>query len=391
MLLCLWPGFGDVFLNPNGYLFANSGDGLKNYFNFGYYLKYDTGFKFSAINYPYGDHLLFTDTHPLLAYLLNLVDDHLFELAPNSAGIINLAILLGVVAGALVLYLILRHYSLPVWYSVIIAVCVTLLSPQWDRIHGHLSLSYVFIIPLFWYLVIRYEQGRSRILYWCLLFFYTLIVGGIHIYYVAICAAFMLAYVFVNLVRNKDRRSVYLTLSLSVILPLALYQTITIATDFIPDRPDSPYGFYTYYATLASVFLPHISSSADVVNHILQPNLSWEGRAFVGTPALIFIIGLIVFYAQRLRQKVVGAQVEIPTSLSAIFWASGIVLLFSMCIPFKWGLQFLTELIPPLKQFRALGRFSWIFFYVVNVSAAWTFFHLFNQLRKSAPGWYSVV
>ena len=47
-----------------------------------------------------------------------------------------------------------------------------------------------------------------------------------------------------------------------------------------------------------------------------------------------------------------------------------------MCLPFEWGLQFLTDLIPPLKQFRALGRFSWVFYYVVGVLAAYSLYHV---------------
>jgi len=52
-----------------------------------------------------------------------------------------------------------------------------------------------------------------------------------------------------------------------------------------------------------------------------------------------------------------------------------------MCIPFKWGLHFLTDLIPPLKQFRALGRFSWWFYYVFTVFSAWFIYRLFRWMR----------
>jgi hypothetical protein len=69
--------------------------------------------------------------------------------------------------------------------------------------------------------------------------------------------------------------------------------------------------------------------------------------------------------------------------------ASFLVLLFSMCLPFKWGLQFLPELITPLKQFRALGRFSWVFFYVVNISAAIGLFEVYKFLRDRHLNWLS--
>ncbi len=53
-----------------------------------------------------------------------------------------------------------------------------------------------------------------------------------------------------------------------------------------------------------------------------------------------------------------------------------------MCIPFKWGLGFLTELLPLLKQFRCLGRFSWIFYYVFTVFTATYLYSLYRVLRR---------
>ncbi|MBK8502329.1 MAG: hypothetical protein IPL46_09020 [Saprospiraceae bacterium] len=128
-ILLLWPGFGQVIQHPNGFLFANSGDGLKNYFNLGYYLKYDNGLRFSGVNYPYGENLLYTDTHPFYALLLNVIDNHLISIAANSVAIINLSILLGFVFGAVVIYLILIHYRLPVWYAILASLGIIFLSP----------------------------------------------------------------------------------------------------------------------------------------------------------------------------------------------------------------------------------------------------------------------
>ncbi len=35
--------FGRVIVNPDSYLFSTSGDAVKSYYNFSYYLKYDSG------------------------------------------------------------------------------------------------------------------------------------------------------------------------------------------------------------------------------------------------------------------------------------------------------------------------------------------------------------
>ncbi len=54
-----------------------------------------------------------------------------------------------------------------------------------------------------------------------------------------------------------------------------------------------------------------------------------------------------------------------------------------MCIPFKWGLSGLLDLLLPIRQFRALGRFSWIFYYVMTVYTAWLIYEVFQQLKQN--------
>jgi len=66
--------------------------------------------------------------------------------------------------------------------------------------------------------------------------------------------------------------------------------------------------------------------------------------------------------------------------------AAILTLLFSMGIPFIWGMEFLLELLPPLKQFRSLGRFAWIFYYVFTVFTAYTVYLWFRTLAiKNKP------
>jgi hypothetical protein len=386
MFLFLWPGFGDVLRHPNGFLFTNTGDGLKNYFNLGYYLKYDHGLAFTGVNYPYGENLLFTDTHPFYALFLNFIDDHIWPVASNSVAIINLSILFGMVAGALILFLILHHFKLPWWYAATVAVCIAFLSPQWNRIHGHLSLSYSFVIPLFWLLALKYERASAKSIWLACILVYSLVVGGIHMYFLAMGAAFILLYSALCLwssrtARVENHARSYILLMLAVIVPLLAIFFLSSATDIVKDRPVAPYGFYVYHASLESVFLPHYSSITTFLSKIFNISINWEGRAFVGIPVLIFLVGLLTHLIYQGRNIKTLTKVEdLPLSNYGI--AAILVLLFSMCIPFEWGLRFIPEWISPLKQFRALGRFSWVFFYIFNVIAAIYFFRISRQLRS---------
>ena len=382
-LIILWPRFGHFLQHPNGFLFASQGDGLKNYFVFGYYLKWDQGLHFSGLNHPYGDHLLLTDSHPAMAWVLNMIDDHVFSIADYSVAIINLAMIGGILLGAIAVFLILRHYQLPHWYAIVVALCITFLSPQLDRMHGHLSLSYVFALPLFWWLLIKAEAMQQGWRWYAALFVYCLSVGGIHLYYLGIISVFLGAYLLVKFFfRSGDIRAFVRSegmLLLCTILPLVFFQLFSMLTDPFDDRPLSPYGFYAYFATPGSIFLPHFSSLTYFLQTLFEPKITWEGRAFIGTVPLIFLLVLIgSMIPKRSRSNVL--KVLGPFRLYLL--AGILVLLYAMCIPFRQGFQFLTEWIPQLKQFRALGRFAWVFYYVIGIASAYYLYQLYTWVSN---------
>ena len=382
-LVILWPRFGHFLMHPNGFLLSNTGDGLKNYFLFGYYLKWDVGLSVTGLNYPYGEHLLFTDSHPLYAGLLNLIDNHLISLSANAVAFINLAIVGGIVLGVICIYQILRHYHLPSWYAGIVAICVAFLSPQIDRIHGHLSLSYIFAIPLFWWLLLKAEESR-HLKWYMLMLGIGFVMGGTHLYYVGMYSAFLGAYLLVKLFFSDGRFKDFLwdhkELIACLIIPLAGFQIFAALTDQVTDRPVAPYGFYAYYATFGSVFLPHFSSLTQFISALFQPRIIWEGRAFVGTIPLVFSAFIFIMALASIRTKVHLLQRLAPFRIVLI--AASLVLIYAMCLPFRWGLQFITDLIPALEQFRALGRFAWVFYYVINVVTAYYLYSFYQWMLK---------
>ncbi len=149
------------------------------------------------------------------------------------------------------------------------------------------------------------------------------------------------------------------------------------------DRPDNPWGFFIFHANVFSIFLPSNSLLREVSSGIVDLNYRWEGRAYVGLPATLLALSfLITMLLQVTKGKRPRTKDYFPNKkLNLYLAASVIVLIFSMCIPFKWGLGFLTEVLPPLKQFRCLGRFSWIFYYVFTVFTATYLYYLYRLVR----------
>ena len=161
-ILILAAIFGRVIVHPDSYLFSSSGDAVKSYYNFSYYLKYDSGIDHNGINYPYGDHLQYINSHPLYRQLIKFLDSFLFPLSDHGVGILNLSMIFSLLLAIPFIYLILRKFSLPPWYAAVVSLIILFMSPQLDRLGGHFEMVYAFFIPLFWYLLIRWQEASRK-------------------------------------------------------------------------------------------------------------------------------------------------------------------------------------------------------------------------------------
>ncbi|MEZ4774651.1 MAG: hypothetical protein R3D00_15805 [Bacteroidia bacterium] len=394
--LILDKAFLKILRNPNNYLLGKSQDGLKNYFTPAWYLKYDTGLHFSGMNYPFGEHVLYTDNQPLISWLLNLIDNHIFPLADYTVGIMN-GLILGALVGCMYfLYKILRHFLMPAVYAIPVAIIIACLSPQIHRFAGHYALAYTIYIPMLWWLLIRGTTGPRPWLGFAGALLTVTLAGGVHAYYLLMGVLFTGAYMAVfAFSRRKNRSELILSLiktGLGLLLPLVIFQTFMALTDTVGDRPDNPSGFFFYRAYWESVFLPVQGPLWDGWHWFFKtPRPQVEGFSYVGM--LATVIGVMTI----LRTVRYGWQIRydrmfwpaLPGDLAVAFWAGFLILLFSMALPFRWHLEWLLDVLTPLRQFRSLGRFAWVFFYTFTVYAAvyvYMIFRRFSQkgLRLSA-------
>jgi hypothetical protein len=387
-ILILTVVFGKVIVHPNSYLFSTSGDAVKSYYNFSYYLKYDSGIDHNGINYPYGDHLQYINSHPIHLQLIKFLDKNIYPLADHGAGILNLGMILSLLLALPFIYLVLRKFSLPPWYAAAVSLIILFLSPQVDRLGGHFEMVYAFFIPLYWYLLIRWHEAPRKIR-WSLLLLVTALAGGFtSAYFAALLAIFPMAIVLVQLWNHRRGLKQYLPeglhLLILALLPLIIIKGYVNLTDWVDDRPDNPWGFFIFHANVFSIFLPPSSLLREVLSPIVDLSYKWEGRAYVGLPSTLLALSFLliailnIFSRTRARWKTYFPNNKLNLYLAA----SVIVLLFSMCIPFNWGLGFLAELLPPIKQFRCLGRFSWIFYYVFTVFTATYLYYLYRLIRR---------
>lgn len=355
--------YGHALTSLNGVLLTGSGDGLKNYFTYAWHIERDTGLlHFGGSGYPFGDHVFFTDGHPLLSWTLQLVP----VLSPFKIGILNLFMLLGLLACAWCLYGVMRWYAVVPWAAALGAFGLTVLQPQLFRIDGHLSLSHCWIIPLTWYLVLHGMEGRTW-LRWSVLTG-VVIMGALltHPYLGFMCALFLVGYHALRFL--VDPRSqwrslrTYLEPVVSIAVPMLVFMLLMRAEDRVEDRPSTPHGASEFATTIPSLVVPTHPPLNVPFDALFDPgHLEWEAWCYLGLSSVIVLFLAMVVQLWRWVNR--DHNVQPSDGLWVFLGAAFLVLLFAMNF---WQSLF-GKWLPMLTQFRATGRFAWVFFHVCGV------------------------
>jgi hypothetical protein len=352
----LFPG---VLRHPGHYM-QPDGDGIKNYFVVAYYAQYDHGQLFTGMNYPRGEHINYPDMQPLLA----------------------------LVVAAMVLYRILRRLALPGWYAGIIALCITFLAPQVLRFQAHMSLSYACVVPIQWYCVLRIMEAPRRARWYLALGIFNILVGLLATYYLGIGSLWLLAYVPVLLWQQGWRKSapVVLRLVATALGAMLVFAAWLKLTDPITDRPANPWGLFFARSHFTGLFSPSDDPGRTLWHYFFPTtDVSFEAIAYVGAVGVLVLVltGVLVLRYLRRGQWRRVAQPVLPTALRTGLWAATVLLVFATAFPFFLpGLHDFVWLLGPLKQFRALGRFAWPFYFVFATYAAYYVYLVWRYLRQ---------
>lgn len=365
----------------NGSYFNNSGDGLKNYYSAWYHVEHDPAYTWSeGMNYPYGEHPVFTDAQPLISNTLKFISDNLIDVSSYTVGILHFLMLLSFLITGWFLYKILLRFGVEEGFAILIASAITLLSPQMHRMAGHFALAYSFFVPMFWYLWLRFFDAPNwlrtlRIGIWLFLF------AWVHPYYVMIGGMFGMALWFVYFLqkRKETEWKFYFHALLQIILPLVLFQVLLKLSDPVGDRPDSPWGHTAYNTQLKTLFFPMYIPELRWMRSWVPPVRpgQWEGAAYLSLAGGLTTLAILYGFIRRLFVRASSWKLRIQTAfrlrgdarLRQSTAAAFLLLLLALGIPFSINPEISTEIFPPIKQFRSMGRFAWVFYYVWTVYA----------------------
>lgn len=372
----LYYNFHRVFACPECFLFEDAGDGLKNYFTFSWHVLKDKGTHFSGMNYPYGEHIFFTDNHPALAMFFNFLHRLGVDLNGHTIGIINVLLIVSLFLSCLVLYRIFRLLRVGRYTSVAFALVITFLSPQIARFTGHYSLGHVFIIPLFILLFLRFHMSevKSR---WALLgILWVVFAGFIHLYYFLMMSVFTAFYFIVTCIktaawrqiRSKNKKIVIQLAWITSILvvPAIVLLSFLKISDSIGDRPTTPWRGMGLNANFHGTFIPNYGPFPDYWNNLFNTTPpDTEAMTYVGLVGF-FMIPTALFFLIRGRRKKRISGLSSDT-MHTFLWSALGVCVIAAGILYSPFFSWLLDLVPKLKQFRGMGRLAWMFYYVYTI------------------------
>jgi len=389
-LLILLFLFRGIISDLNSTYFSATGDGLKSYYCAIYHARIDSSVAhFEGMNYPWGESMMFTDGQPPLANCVRFIDQHLFPCADKMVGIFNFMMVFSILLSAIFLFLIFRKYKMPVWYATLIAIGITFLAPQIGRLPGHFSLAWIFWIPLMILLIIEMTEKQK---WWKSIVFgvVALVASLMHMYFFLFAVALIGVYWFDKLFIHRTNRKFWIELLhffIQIILPYLIIHLTMM--DNRTDRTMFPYGFYAYRGYPGSVFLPvnkwYVPFLSEL--HFIR-KYSWESLAYVGIIASsgfwVIFFGWMkgLFRKSEKSKSITGSQ-----SLDVVFWASFALLLFSFGLPFILGLDKLRNSIGFLSQLRGVGRFVWLFYFIINIIVWIKLYHYLTRFKKPFLGY----
>lgn len=382
--------YGNIFNKLNKVCFADGGDGMQSFVNMEYHILYDTNYlRCNSMNYPYGEHVFFTNNQPLISNTIKFINENVVEISGYTLGILNFIMLFCLVITPVIIYLILTDFGVGQLLASPAAIGITYLTPQLERFTGHFNLAYVCAIPLMILLLIRFFRRPSALL--SAIISITVMAGALtHFYlygfYAIIIVFFYAAYAFNKKRIFKNNRAWVIHLFVQLLIPFIILQVFYFF-DHVTDRTVYPWGFFYYRAYPQSIFLPLNKPYGRFLHNILNFSyIDWEGYAYAGLLAVAGTIAFGVIFLKRLIKKRYRLiwQVTPEFQLNILFWASLVALLYSFGLPFILGLQSLVDLIGPIRQMRGIARFSWIFFYVMNIITIYWLWDWWKNRGKKA-------
>lgn len=372
---------------PSTALVTMGGDGIKNYFTYLYQAANGSGLQFDGMNYPYGEHLVYTDAQPLLSVPLSYINK-VVPLSYNTLlAILHIALAISFFLAIVFTYKILTHFKVHPLFAIATSTLIVLMSPQIFRVYGHFGLGYQSMIPMLFYWNIKYYHTR-KVSYAILLLLFGIACALLHPYCAALFFIWLLLYAFgYLLIEKRDWKNKIYHASPIVLAALgivAFVKILMLVTDTKVGRTEYPYGTLSDCTVAEDIFT---SNSSPIWQGLEQLGLftnvtRGEGLAYLGVVGIVAVlIAIITIILKTIKKKKAFAvSQEYGFSPIWLFVALGTFLL-AQGVPFVWRMEWLLDYVSTFRQFRTLGRFAMLFYYIASVYSVILLYALFIKFE----------
>lgn len=386
--------FKGLMFHPNEHTCTFGGDGLTIHYNLQYHATYGSGTQLTSQYYPKGETIFMTDAQGVLAIALSKLRNIFPALPAWSVGISNFLIYWSNGIAALLIFLCLIKLKVDDKLAVVLAILISLLSPQIDRqMCGHYALGYAFILPMVFYFLLHNEFGRQY-LFKALITIILLVIFGLNNpYLLAISCSALLSSFGLALIAQLFGRGVKLNILFSWLavgaLPLLICYGILHSLETVTDRVKVPFGFFENVLTYKDVFFPDGTFfSKPLTKYFEFEEYAPESRSYIGVVPTFIILSLAFVW---LASKSFFISLFKDNRLAIILFGSFAVLLFAFGIPLIYMKEWTYANLGQVLQFRAPGRFAWVFYYSVALLSSVFISRLYTTLNEYKIGFVVLI
>ena len=356
--------------DPGNTMTEPGGDPGKNYFVFLYHSLYAHGIWFDGMNYPYGENVIYVDGQPALSCFLSCFKG---LTGHQALAAMNLLISFSVVLAILFTYRILIRFGVRPFLAILFSSLIMITYPQLLKVRAHFGMAYLCQLPMLFYWTLVYHNTRKL-----LPLFYTLIMGALlafmHLYLGAVVFMWFAFYCLGILLLDKgillEKFKKMVPIGATVAALFLCIKMLVFLTDPLKDRPMAPYTSLDYTTHWNDLFT---SPFSPLWKHLREWNLytdiSYAGEGFTYPGVITMAVFLIATVAWMFR-KIKNRGTIIPDNGAMRF--ESIWLFIAFCSLFL-AMNFMATIgqgpgfLKTFKQFRSVGRFSWIFYYLISV------------------------
>lgn len=384
MMLILFGYYHKILLSPNSYLMSSTGDGLKNYYTIIMQVKSDEFINFSYYNYPFGEYFFNTDGFPLLVALLKPVQAMFPETYNYVPGILHILLFLSMIFCSLFIFKTLKLLKTPELLAVLSAIAITLLQPQLSRMGGHYALAFSHVIPLSFYLSLKYLLSNQKTKYAIYIFLHGLLSIFIHPYIGMIAFSSIIPILGFWLANNKNfkNRKYLLQIISATLSPALIYKIFTFLTDSVIDKNHNPSGFHDFKAEWFTVFIPQTEFFYNIFQlDIKLIETKWEAASYIGLFTTIILLPSIVYFIISHLTK--NKKSNYTLFSIGLLITSILFLTISFGFPFYGSWSEYYQKIPLFREFRAIGRLAWVFYFGSCIFIISTLSVYYNKFQKN--------